>query len=94
MGAARTFTALPADGPGGHHWITSNFATIVDREECLELLLEAFSDIAERDDIHQAAIRLAIVQQWIRDEAARAAADPIFSQVPTPDPVAEPVGTE
>ena len=49
------------------------------RDECLELLLEAFADIAERDDIHQAAERLALVQEWIRREADRAADDPIFA---------------
>ena len=51
----------------------------LDRDECLDQLLEAFADIAERDDIHQAAERLAKVQEWIRQEAAAAAADPIFA---------------
>jgi hypothetical protein len=46
--------------------------------ECLEEILQAFRDIADHDDIHQAAERLASVQQWIEDEAERAAADPIF----------------
>ena len=46
--------------------------------ECLEQILRAFRDIADRDDIHQAANRLALVQQWIDHEAAAAAADPIF----------------
>ena len=49
------------------------------RADCLEQLLEAFADIADRDDIHQAAERLASVQEWIRREAERAAADPIFA---------------
>ena len=49
------------------------------RNECLEQLLEAFVDIADRDDIHQAAERLARVQDWIRAETATAAADPIFA---------------
>jgi hypothetical protein len=49
------------------------------RAECLEQLLEAFVDIADRDDIHQAAERLARVQDWIRREAEQAAADPIFA---------------
>ena len=49
------------------------------RSECLEQLLEAFVDIADRDDIHQAAERLARVQDWIRAEAEAAAADPIFA---------------
>lgn len=52
------------------------------RADCLEQLLEAFRDILDRDDIHQAACRLALVQQWIRDEAAIAAADPIFADLP------------
>jgi hypothetical protein len=49
------------------------------RAFCLEQLLEAFRDIADRDDIHQAADRLCAVQAWIERETARAAADPIFS---------------
>jgi hypothetical protein len=49
------------------------------RQECLEQILKAFFDIADRDDIHQAAARLDSVQQWIGREAARAAADPIFA---------------
>jgi hypothetical protein len=48
------------------------------RLECLEHILRAFGDIADRDDIHQAADRLALVQEWIRNEAERAAADPVF----------------
>jgi hypothetical protein len=46
--------------------------------ECLQQILWAFRDIADRDDIHQAADRLAMVQDWIQNEASRAAADPIF----------------
>jgi len=49
-----------------------------EREKCIEQLLEAVADLADRDDIHQAAERLARVQQWISREAERAAADPIF----------------
>jgi hypothetical protein len=48
------------------------------RLECLEQILRAFRDIADRDDIHQAADRLALVQEWVRNEAEQAAADPIF----------------
>lgn len=51
------------------------------RIECLEQILRAFRDIADCDDIHQAAGRLALVQEWIRDEAGRAAADPIFAEL-------------
>ena len=61
----RGVTAVPRNAPS--------------REECLEQLLEAFVDIAERDDIHQAAERLARVQEWISAEAEAAAADPIFA---------------
>lgn len=49
------------------------------RAACLEQLLAAFTDIADRDDIHQAAERLARVQEWIRREAEAAAADPLFA---------------
>lgn len=48
------------------------------RLDCLEHILQAFCDIADRDDIHQAGERLALVQQWIAKEADGAAADPIF----------------
>jgi hypothetical protein len=50
---------------------------IVEEAECLEQILEAFRDIADRDDIHQAAARLERVQAWIRRAAELAAADPI-----------------
>jgi hypothetical protein len=49
------------------------------RTECLEQILRAFFDIADRDDIHQAAERLILVQRWIRNEAERTAADSIFA---------------
>ncbi|HTV89784.1 MAG TPA: hypothetical protein VME41_12270 [Stellaceae bacterium] len=54
---------------------------VAGRAECLKQVLLAFRDIADRDDIHRAAERLAQVQQWIRDEAARAAADPVFAEL-------------
>ena len=54
-------------------------ASVLNQGECLEQLLEAFADIADRDDIHQAAERLARVQDWIKREAEKAAADPIFA---------------
>lgn len=50
------------------------------KPQCLEQLLQAFLDIADRDDIHQAAARLVLVQRWICDETVRAAADPIFAE--------------
>ena len=46
---------------------------------CLEQLLAAVADIADRDDIHQAAERLRLVQDWIDRETAHAAADPMFA---------------
>jgi hypothetical protein len=52
---------------------------IVGEAECLEQILEAFRDIADRDDIHQAAARLERVQAWIRRAAELAAADPLFA---------------
>jgi hypothetical protein len=55
---------------------------VATRDACLEALIEAIADVAERDDIHQAAERLAHVQEWIRQEAERAAADPIFDVLP------------
>ena len=51
---------------------------LASRSECLEQVLQAFHDIADHDDIHQAARRLMLVQDWIRNEALQAAADPIF----------------
>jgi hypothetical protein len=63
---------------------TTTAAAAFGKPQCLEQLLQAFFDIADRDDIHQAAVRLLLVQQWICDEVARAAADPIFADpVPT-----------
>lgn len=56
--------------------------TIDSRDGCLEQLLAAFHDIAEYDDIHQAAQRLKIIQDWIGREALAAAADPIFRDEP------------
>lgn len=51
------------------------------RSDCLAQLILAFRDIAEYDDIHQAAVRLALAQQWICEETERAAADPIFAEL-------------
>ena len=50
------------------------------RADCLELLLLAFRDLADRDDIHQADARLKSVCRWIRGEAAQAAADPSLAE--------------
>ena len=55
----------------------STASLVSNHAECLSQLLEAFRDIADRDDIHQAAERLRLVQEWICRDAA--AADPIFS---------------
>ena len=51
------------------------------RTQCLEQILQAFRDIADHDDIHQASERLAWAQAWIQQEAERAAADPIFVEL-------------
>ena len=48
--------------------------------DCLNLLLLAFCDLADRDDIHQADQRLKSVRRWIRVEAKRAAADAVFME--------------
>jgi hypothetical protein len=71
-----TLPELAADdcNPAGA-WLPPTF----EREECLEQILRAFRDIADRDDIHQAAERLRLAQRWIDKEAKRAAADPIFA---------------
>ena len=47
------------------------------RDGCIDELLDAIADL-DRDDIHQAAERLARVQAWIIRETERAAADPVF----------------
>jgi hypothetical protein len=47
------------------------------RNGCIDELLDAIADL-DRDDIHQAAERLARVQAWIIRETERAAADPVF----------------
>ena len=57
-------------------------ARIDSRAECLIEVLAAYRDIAEFDDIHQAAERLAAVQDWIRRDARAAAADPLFADEP------------
>jgi hypothetical protein len=51
-------------------------------DDCLDLLLLAFRDLADWDDIHQADQRLKLVRRWIRAEAQRAATDPIFADGP------------
>jgi hypothetical protein len=53
------------------------------RVDCLNLLLRAFCDLADRDDIHQADQRLQSVRRWIRREAKRAATDAIFAELPS-----------
>jgi hypothetical protein len=53
---------------------------------CLELLLQAFEDIADRDDIHQAAGRLRAVLRWIDGEKVRVTGDAIFSPTSTCPP--------
>src|SRR5258708_27151970 len=69
---ARVVTLVPRCGD---HMSTS--APAAGRVECIDQLLDAIADI-DRDDIHQAAERLALVQDWVTRETERAAADPIF----------------
>lgn len=76
MGRRRTSDLLRPEGDCGRGEASKE--RLGTRLECLEQILRAFRDIADRDDIHQAADRLASVQEWIRNEAQRAAADPIF----------------
>lgn len=52
------------------------------RADCAAQLLAAVRDLLDRDDIHQAAFRLAMVQEWILGEAEAAATDPIFADPP------------
>jgi hypothetical protein len=47
-----------------HSRLAAN-ATISTREECMEQLLEAFMNIADHDDVLQAAERLARVRDWL-----------------------------
>ena len=83
MGTCGTLLAQrpPASGQGRHGG-TAACGPVRARVECLEQLLEAFRDIIDRDNIHQAARRLALVQEWIRNEAESAADDPIFADLP------------
>ncbi|MGH7037880.1 MAG: hypothetical protein ACREE4_22550 [Stellaceae bacterium] len=82
MGACRMAFAQRSPAAVGQRGATA-CAPPRARADCLEQLLEAFRDILDRDDIHQAARRLTLVQQWICEEAATAAADPIFADLPT-----------
>ena len=53
-------------------------ALVVSHSDCLEQLLAAFCDIADLDDIHQAARRIALVQDWIERQTIAAAHDSIL----------------
>jgi hypothetical protein len=55
------------------------------RDEYLDQLLEAFAEIADRDEILLAGKRLARVQEWIRREAERAAGNPTLERVCDPE---------
>ncbi len=83
MGTCGTLLAQRSLAPdsGQRGGITAH-SPVRARVECLEQLLEAFRDIIDRDDIHQAARRLALVQEWIRNEAESAADDPIYADLP------------
>jgi hypothetical protein len=61
------------------------------RVDCLNLLLLAFCDLADRDDIHEADRRLKLIRRWIHGEARRAAADAIFAE-PSPAAQRRPAG--
>jgi hypothetical protein len=79
-GQTAALTRWTGSGRCGHSidaWLDPHLG----RADCLEQVLLAFRDIADRDDIHQAAARLALVQEWIRREAERAAADPVFAEL-------------
>jgi hypothetical protein len=83
MGHCGTLLAQRSSAPGqGQHGGTAACGPVRARAECLEQLLEAFRDLIDRDDIHQAAHRLLLVQEWIRNEAESAADDPIFADLP------------
>lgn len=78
----RSLHALRQDGCVGHGRTAAPWSSqSIGRSECLEQLLQAFEDLTERDDIHQAAARLDLVQHWIREEAAKAADDPLFADL-------------
>lgn len=69
FGPSRQCAALE---PGD--FVVPSVENVRDRSDCLIQLLGAFHDIADFDDIHQAAERLDAVQAWIRREARAAAA--------------------
>jgi hypothetical protein len=82
MGNERTLRAPRWVGCAHHgQAAAASPSRLAGRGDCLEQLLQAFQDLADRDDIHQAAARLDLVQQWIRDEAERAAADPVLADL-------------
>jgi len=81
MGYRRTSPARRSRrGSRGRRGGAPPLARIRARADCLEQLLEAFRDI-DRDDIHEAARRLVLVQEWIRNEAEAAAGDAIFADL-------------
>ena len=56
------------------------------RADCMDQLLLAFRDIADRDDIRQAEVRLKLVQEWIRAEYERARRDPLLGRAGQDEP--------
>ena len=83
MGTCGTLLAQRSSAPGqGQRGGAAARHSARARAECLKQLLEAFRDIIDRDDIHQAARRLLLVQEWIRNEAESTADDPIFADLP------------
>jgi hypothetical protein len=69
FGPSRQCAALEAGD-----FVVAAADSVGNRSDCLIQLLGAFHDIADFDDIHQAADRLNAVQAWIRREARHAAA--------------------
>jgi hypothetical protein len=59
----RRFPALASHRPAAEDSMITN------DEGCLEELLEAFADLADRDDICRASERLLHVQEWIKRQA-------------------------
>jgi hypothetical protein len=66
----RRFPAL------GNHRPAAEDTMITNDEGCIEQLLEAFVDLADRDDIRRASERLLRVQEWIRRQAQETAEQP------------------
>lgn len=69
---SQRFPSLADHGP------RATSSAILSHDDCLQQLLQAIADI-DRDDIHQAAERLARVQEWIARETNSDADEPGLS---------------